>query len=297
MILKKIKIFKIKNVKISLFFVNYRGLNVLNYLLKKKLNITHVFLSKRNLNNKIINKVKKTKITFDLIRNLKNKKVYKHLKYKTDLGIICGFPHIFNKSLIDLCSLGILNCHAGKLPEYRGGSPLNWQIINNEKYIGISVIKIDSGIDTGDIVTAKKFRLLKRYNIKDVHQIVNRRFPILVHNSIKKIVAREKLIKQNNKYSKYYNQRTTKDSEINFKKMNAKELDCFTRALNDPYPNAYFYYKNRIIKVQKIKIKKINLKPKEVRILDHNFYVGCKKGAVKLVDYKIKMKSSKPYLI
>ena len=53
MSLKKIKIFKIKNVKISLFFVNYRGLNVLNYLLKKKLNITHVFLSKRNLNNKI----------------------------------------------------------------------------------------------------------------------------------------------------------------------------------------------------------------------------------------------------
>ena len=277
----------LRNLKISLFFNNYRGVKVLNYLLKKKLNINHIFLTKKYLNKKIINEVTKTKINFNLIKNLKSKIIYNHLKYKTDLSIICGFPHILNKKLINLCNYGILNCHAGKLPQYRGGSPLNWQMINGEKYIGISVIKIDEGIDTGEIVEEKKFKLLKKYNIKDVHQIANKKFPILVYNSVKKIVIGKKLKKQKNKYSGYYHQRTIKDSKINFKKINSKELDFFTRALNDPYPNAYFYFKNKIIKVQKIKYKKINLKPGEIRIVDNNFYVGCKKNAVELVNYKI----------
>ena len=146
----------LKNIRISLFFNNYRGVKILNYLLKKKLNINRIFLTKKLLNKKIINEIKKTKITFNLINNLKSKRIDKHLKYKTDLSIICGFPHIFNKKLINLCSYGMLNCHAGKLPQYRGGSPLNWQMINGEKYIGISVIKINKGIDTGDIVGEKK---------------------------------------------------------------------------------------------------------------------------------------------
>ena len=48
-----------------------------------------------------------------------------------------------------------INLHGGPLPAYRGGSPLNWQIINQEKEIGISIIKIDEGIDTGDIIEEK----------------------------------------------------------------------------------------------------------------------------------------------
>ena len=67
----------LKNLKISLFFNNYRGVKVLNYLLKKKLNINRIFLTKKHLNKKIINEVKKTKITFNLINNLKSKRIDK----------------------------------------------------------------------------------------------------------------------------------------------------------------------------------------------------------------------------
>jgi len=276
-----------KKLKIVLFFNNYRGLEVLNYLIKKKININYIFLTEKYLNKKIINEVKKTKVKFSLINNLRDKKVYELLKYHTDIGIVCGFPHIFKKKLINCCTYGILNCHAGKLPEYRGGSPLHWQMINDEKYIGISVIKINERIDAGDIVQEEKFRLLKKYNINDVIKITNRKFPFLVYNSVKKIVAGKNLKKQNIKYSNYYHQRNIKDSKINFNKMNTSELDCFTRALNDPYPNAYFHFKDKIVKVKKIKFNKIKLKPGEIRILGNNFFVGCKKGAVELINYKI----------
>ena len=45
-----------------------------------------------------------------------------------------------------------INLHGGPLPSYRGGSPLNWQIINMKNSIGISIIKVDKGIDTGPIL-------------------------------------------------------------------------------------------------------------------------------------------------
>ena len=66
------------------------------------------------------------------------------------------FPYIFNKELLDTPKHGSINLHGGRLPKYRGGSPLNWQIINNEKYIGISIIQMDEGIDTGPILLEKK---------------------------------------------------------------------------------------------------------------------------------------------
>ena len=120
-----------------------------------------------------------------------------------------------------------------------------------------------------------------------MHNIVNKKFPILVFDSIKKVISMKKLKKQNNKNSIYYHQRKLEDSKINFDKMDAKKLDCFVRALNNPYPNAYFYLKDKIVKVQKIKPKKINLKPGKIKFLNGNFYVGCKKNAVRLVNYKI----------
>ena len=63
------------------------------------------------------------------------------------------------------------------MPKYRGGSPLNWQIINGEKYIGISILKTEEKIDSGEIIIEKKFLLKENYNIKKVHEIANKYFP------------------------------------------------------------------------------------------------------------------------
>ena len=70
-------------------------------------------------------------INFFLFYNSKN----------TDLNIFCGFPYIIKNNNFDLTKYGSLNLHAGKLPNYRGGSPLNWQIINGEKKFNL-IIKI-----------------------------------------------------------------------------------------------------------------------------------------------------------
>ncbi len=69
-----------------------------------------------------------------------------------DLLVSMSFNQIFSREIIDIRPRGIINCHAGKLPFYRGRNILNWVLINDEKEFGITVHYVDEGIDTGDIL-------------------------------------------------------------------------------------------------------------------------------------------------
>ena len=87
---------KLKNIRITLFTNNLRGVSCLKYLINKKVQINNIVISKKNLNPKVIVFLNKNKIKYTTIKNLKNKKILKILD-KTELGLICGFPHIFKE--------------------------------------------------------------------------------------------------------------------------------------------------------------------------------------------------------
>ena len=73
-------------------------------------------------------------------------------RYNCDLFVSMSFDQIFKAHIINMPRHKIINCHAGKLPFYRGRNVLNWVLINDEKEFGITVHYIDEGIDTGDII-------------------------------------------------------------------------------------------------------------------------------------------------
>ena len=73
------------------------------------------------------------------------------------------FPILFSSNVIKNSKYPIINCHGGDLPNYRGGSPLSWQIINNEKNIFISTLLISKGIDDGKMLLKKKIHIKKKY--------------------------------------------------------------------------------------------------------------------------------------
>lgn len=246
-----------KKLKIALFTNNKRGLATYNYLKKKGINIDKILISKKNLDKSILNSFKKkTKII--LIKNLREKRIFKILE-KTDLALVCGFPLIFNKKHLELTKYGFINQHAGLLPKYRGGSPLNWQIINNEKYFGISIIKVNEKIDEGDIVIDKKFKLLKKYKIEDLHSIANKNFGKLTLKAIPLIIKNTKLRKQTKQRTKYFNQRTAKDSCFIPKKTTYKNLILLDRAVSKSYPRPYFFMNKKKIFLNKFKKIKKNV--------------------------------------
>ena len=246
------------DVKFTLFTNNVRGIYSLKYLIKKKIKPKNVFIASKNLNKDIIKIFKKSKLNYSILESIDSKEALNILK-KTDMGLVCGFPYILKERHLRLVKYGFLNLHAGLLPKYRGGSPLNWQIINNEKFFGISVIKLNKEIDDGDIVEEKKFRLLKRYKIEDLHRIANKNFGKMLFKSIIKVLAK-KSSKTIKKYANYFRQRNIKDSEIIPNKTKLKQLKLLDRAMSKSYPRPYFFYNSKKIIINKFREAKIRSK-------------------------------------
>lgn len=265
-----------KKINVIFFFNGLRGYKIYKYLKKNKIvNYTKVFLAKKNL----IPSLKSLK-NGKIIKSLDDPEVINYLK-KFDLAISGGFPYIFKERHIKLIKYGIINCHAGILPKYRGGSPLNWQIINNEKYFGISTLLVNDKIDGGDIICEKKFLLKKIYKILDLHKIVNKEFPFLVEKSIFKLINKKKLKKQKNTKS-YFKQRSYEDSFLDFKNKKYIEIFNFVRALQKPYPKPYFFFQNKKVLISKIKKIKLKLKPGEIIKKNKYHLIGCKNSNIQV---------------
>jgi methionyl-tRNA formyltransferase len=72
--------------------------------------------------------------------------------FESDLMVVVGYGQIIPQSIMDLPRHGILNVHASLLPKYRGAAPIQWAIANGEAETGVTIMRIDAGLDTGDML-------------------------------------------------------------------------------------------------------------------------------------------------
>ena len=275
---------EIKKDKIALFFNSERGISVFKSLSKNY--SIDIFLSKKNLKNKVKNFLKKRKIKFKVINKI-NLELIKKMKNKNYFLVISsGFPLIFPNDFLKIFKNQVINLHAGPLPEYRGGSPLNWQIINGEKMITISIIRMSRKIDHGPIYSEKSFKLKNSDTIKTVHEKVNHLFPYMLNQVIFKIKNKIKPKKQKTSNIKNYPQRSKKDGNINWTKKDALGVYNFVRALTKPYPGAFYFEKEEKIKtIFNCKISKKNPKidPGQIFYSNGEKFIKCKKYSKKII--------------
>ena len=95
---------------------------------------------------------------------LQPKKLREHIEeiraLGADLMVTCAYGKILTRELLDVFPRGVWNIHASLLPRYRGAAPIQWSIINGEKYTGVTVMKTEEGLDTGDILLARRIEIL-----------------------------------------------------------------------------------------------------------------------------------------
>ena len=104
-----------------------------------------------------------------------------------DLFILAGYGLILKQKCLDIPDILSINLHGGKLPEYRGSSPMNWALINGEKNVSISIVEVDSGIDTGSILAESSLRIDGNTNIYDLHSWANEEVSNLLIEVLAKI--------------------------------------------------------------------------------------------------------------
>ena len=76
--------------------------------------------------------------------------------FRLDAMVVVGYGQILPQSIIDVVPLGIVNIHASLLPEYRGAAPIQWAVAKGESVTGVTTMRIDAGLDTGDILLQRE---------------------------------------------------------------------------------------------------------------------------------------------
>lgn len=170
-------------------------------------------------------------------------------KNNYDLIFFLGWSSIISSEIIEK---NVCIClHPSMLPKYRGGSPIQHQIISGETISGVTLFVMDQGIDTGPILFQKEFNI-EDCELTDIFEsIVNLGTEgciKIIGDLIKEISLNP--IYQNNNESSFFKRRTPDMSEIcveDFYKYNAKELYNKIRSLQDPYPNAFIRCRDNTI--------------------------------------------------
>lgn len=283
-----------KTVKLALFVSGDRGVFVLEKLLQESLNV-EIVIAPTVIHKKYLEKInffkEIGKFEIVLCGNPNDSEIIKKLELTgADLYIVAGYPVIFKEELLNIPKFGCLNLHAGPLPKYRGGSPLNWQIINGEKRLGLSIIILDSQIDNGPVVVESALELADKISIVEAHAWANSKFPQMTIEAISLVLerGRNSFRAQDESEAIYWHQRNDGDGKISFATSTVKEVDCMVRALGHPYGGAWALYDNNIVRIYEVQIPNILIRGIPGRICfiqSKGPYVVCKDGAVLLLNY------------
>ncbi len=177
-------------------------------------------------------------------------------KYHADLFVSMSFNQIFKNNIIHLPPLKTINCHAGKLPYYRGRNILNWVLINDEKEFGITVHYVDEGIDTGDIILQKVYEITDEDTYATLLERAYNGCAELLYDAVKVIQDRKvQTVRQDmiDKVGLYCGKREEGDELLNWNQT-SRDIFNFVRALCVPGPQALSYIKGKPIKINQVKL-------------------------------------------
>jgi methionyl-tRNA formyltransferase len=80
-------------------------------------------------------------------------------KFAADIIVVVAFGQILTKNILDMPKYGCINVHASLLPKYRGAAPIQWAVLNGDAITGVTTMRMDAGIDTGDMIAKREVRI------------------------------------------------------------------------------------------------------------------------------------------
>ncbi len=89
-------------------------------------------------------------------------------KINPDFIFVAAYGKILTNDILDIPKFGCINVHSSLLPKYRGAAPINWSIINGDKETGVTIMEMDEGMDTGNIILSKKIAIAESDNVSSL---------------------------------------------------------------------------------------------------------------------------------
>ncbi|MDD2972645.1 MAG: methionyl-tRNA formyltransferase, partial [Lachnospiraceae bacterium] len=168
--------------------------------------------------------------------------------YQADIFVVAAFGQILSQEILDMPRLGCINIHASLLPKYRGAAPIQWAIIDGEKETGVTIMQMDAGLDTGDMLLKKIVPITARDTGESLFDKLMQAGAELIVEALPKIEAGELVPEKQREEDTCYAKMLTKQlGHINWSEP-AVVIERLIRGLNS-WPSAYTLYNGKTLKI------------------------------------------------
>jgi methionyl-tRNA formyltransferase len=187
------------------------------------------------------------------------------------LIVVAAYGQILPTSILEIPEYGCINVHASLLPKYRGAACLQAPILSGDKTSGVTIMKMDAGLDTGPILSQKEVKLDSQETLETIHDKLSALGAKLLLPTLKKyLTGKIKPQPQDESAATYIKMLKKEDGHINWN-YPAKGIERQIRAFN-PWPGTYGLISDKELKMDKILFKIISVRPEPINI--NSYQVG-----------------------
>lgn len=175
--------------------------------------------------------------------------VEKMRELQPDAIVVVAFGQIIPKSILELPPYGCINVHGSLLPLYRGAAPIQWAVINGDRESGVTTMRMDAGVDTGDMILKETVTLAADETGGSLFDKLSVAGAGLLIRTLEALDQGTAVFEKQPEESPtpYAAMLTKKDGQIDWS-MDAERIECLIRGLN-PWPSAYTKYRGRTLKI------------------------------------------------
>jgi len=193
---------------------------------------------------------------------------------KPDAIIVVGYGRIIPQWMLDLPPLGNINLHASLLPKYRGAAPIQWAIANGETVTGNTTMRIDAGLDTGDILLQQQLSI----NLDDTAETLAPRLATMGADLLVETLAGLQAgtirpRKQDDSQSTLAPILKKEDGLIDFSRT-AEEIVNRLRGFQ-PWPGAYTKFRGKTLQILRALPASASIPPSELKVIENRLLAGC----------------------
>lgn len=215
-------------------------------------------------------------------------------KYEADIYVVAAFGQILSRQILEMPRYGCVNIHASLLPKYRGAAPINQCIIDGEKETGVTIMQMDAGVDTGDILTQKKVIIEDKETAATLFEklaqagseLIVETLPLIAEGGITPV-------RQDERLASHVKMMDKSMGRIDWTQ-DAVSIERLVRGLN-PWPSAYTFCQNKSVKIWNSDALDGNpgkdVQPGTIVAVAKDFFdVSCGKGILRIQELQLEGK-------
>ena len=205
--------------------------------------------------------------------------------------VVVGYGQIIPRTILDIPPRGIINVHASLLPKYRGAAPIQWAIARGETHTGMTTMKINEGLDTGDILLKRETEIEEEETAVELGE----RLAVAGADLLVQTLADLPSITpepQDDSQATYAPILKKEDGRIDWRLSPAEILNRIRGFM--PWPGCYSLLRGQTFHIWKGARADRELQPGVMGVMDRRLYAGCGGGAIELLEVQLEGKKRMP---